>query len=1002
MTEHHETTPDPCEPGKGPDAGFLSGGGTMGALMRSHDWRSSPLGLPETWPQSLRTVVSLLLNSKFPMFVAWGPQLAFLYNDGYLPIFGAKHPKALGRPFAEVWSEIWDDIGPLVDHAMAGEATFHEDLPLRMLRHGYPEDTWFTFSYSPVHDESGGVGGMFCACFETTGQIIGERRLRDSEARWRGLFERMQEGFYVGEALRDGEGRMRDFRFIEVNPAFGALTGIPASDAVGRTVLDVIPDIPVELIRHYERVIDTGEPTRFEVFIPALADRWYEARARKAGDERVAVLFLEITDRKRTERRHEALLEFGDRLRDVAELSEITRTAADILARTLDAPDVGYGEIAEGEERLSVIHSHSGAIPEAEGFWRDFADDLTAGKVVAVSDVNLDPRTASGTAGYDGQGISSFACAPIAEAGRIAAILWVQDNRPREWAAEELVFIREIADRTWAAVKHARAEEELKQGERRFRMLVDLAPTAVWLGNPDGSLSYLSDGWYDYTGQTTADALPLGWWDAVHPDDRDHVHTTWEESRKRGEFYDVELRLRGRDGGYRWFVARANPLHQWNGSAQDDPEAGKVTGWFGATVDIDGQKAAEEELRALNAALEERVRAAVAERELAQEALRQSQKMEAVGQLTGGVAHDFNNLLQAILGNLDILSDKLTGHDELLRHVRFAMQAGDRAATLTQRLLAFARRQPLAPTSVNLNALVGGMQELLQRSVGEAIQVEAILAGGLWRTWADANQVENGLLNLAINARDAMPSGGKLTIETANSHLDDSYVSGQLGLHPGQYVLLSVTDTGSGMPHDVLSRAFEPFYTTKPIGQGTGLGLSQLYGFARQSGGHVAIYSEEGHGTTVKLYLPRHRSAAEAADIAAAPPEPAAANEGETILVVEDEGLVRMLMVQTLEDKGYRVIEAHEAQGAIRILESDMKIDLLATDVGLPGMNGRQLAETARGLRPDLSVLFLTGYAHNAALGDEPLGPRTHLISKPFAVKTLLTKIRTMLEEAAR
>jgi signal transduction histidine kinase/CheY-like chemotaxis protein len=426
-----------------------------------------------------------------------------------------------------------------------------------------------------------------------------------------------------------------------------------------------------------------------------------------------------------------------------------------------------------------------------------------------------------------------------------------------------------------------------------------------------------------------------------------------------------------------------------------------VTGWFGATVDINGQKAAEDELRLLNAALEERVRAEVAEREQAQEALRQAQKMEAVGQLTGGVAHDFNNLLQAILGNLEALKEKLARRDDALRHVRFAAEAGDRAAMLTQRLLAFARRQPLAPTSLNLNALVGGMQELLQRSVGEAIQVEAVLAGSLWRTWADANQVENALLNLAINARDAMPGGGRLILETANSHLDEAYVSGQLGLQPGQYVLLSVTDTGSGMPPDVLARAFEPFFTTKPIGQGTGLGLSQLYGFARQSGGHVALYSEEGHGTTVKLYLPRHQGSP-AAEAVAALPDPPPANEGETILVVEDEGLVRMLMVQTLEDKGYRVIEAHEAQGAIRILESDMKIDLLATDVGLPGMNGRQLAETARRLRPDLSVLFLTGYAHNAALGDEPLGPRTHLLSKPFAVKTLLTKIRTMLEEMAR
>ncbi|QQP93404.1 response regulator (plasmid) [Skermanella sp. TT6] len=386
-----------------------------------------------------------------------------------------------------------------------------------------------------------------------------------------------------------------------------------------------------------------------------------------------------------------------------------------------------------------------------------------------------------------------------------------------------------------------------------------------------------------------------------------------------------------------------------------------------------------------------------AQRERVEEALRQAQKMEAVGQLTGGVAHDFNNLLQAILGNLDMLQEGLAGQERLLRYVRAATQAGERAATLTRRLLAFARRQPLQPGSLSLNALVGGMQELLQRSVGEAIQVEAVLAGGLWRTWADANQVENALLNLAINARDAMPNGGRLTIETANSHLDDAYVAAELGLQPGQYVVLCVTDTGTGMSAEVRARAFEPFFTTKPIGQGTGLGLSQLYGFARQSGGHAAIYSEEGRGTTVKLYLPRHRGPVPE-EAAPALPEPEEAEEGETILVVEDEALVRLLLVQSLEDRGYRVIEAPEPQAAIKVLESDAKIDLLATDVGLPGLNGRQLAEIARRARPDLAVLFLTGYAHNAALGDEPLGPRTQLLSKPFAVKSLLSKVRAMLE----
>jgi len=448
VTEHQDQIRTIDGSGHGSSAEFLSGGGVMGALMRSRDWSDSPLGRPETWPQSLRTVVSLLLNSKFPMFIAWGPQLAFLYNDGYLPIFGAKHPDALGRPFAEVWSDIWSDISPLVDRAMAGEATFHENLPLLMMRNGYPEQTWFTFSYSPVRDETGGIGGMFCACSETTGQVVSERRLRESEARWRGLFERMHEGFFVGEALRDADGVMRDFRFTEVNPAFGALTGIPASEAVGRTVLEVIPDIPIDLIQQYEQVVETGEPTQFEVFIPALADRWYEARARKTGDERFAVLFLEITERKRAERRHEALLEFGDRLRDLTQLPEITGAAADVLAQTLEAPGVGYGEISGSGERITTVHSHNGGIPKAEDFWQGFAPELKAGQIVTVSDVEHDPRTAPKAAAYRAHEVRSFVCTPLAEAGRVAAILWVQDKRPRDWSNEELVFIREVADRT--------------------------------------------------------------------------------------------------------------------------------------------------------------------------------------------------------------------------------------------------------------------------------------------------------------------------------------------------------------------------------------------------------------------------------------------------------------------------------------------------------------------------------------------------------------------------
>ncbi|WP_114858589.1 response regulator [Azospirillum brasilense] len=389
------------------------------------------------------------------------------------------------------------------------------------------------------------------------------------------------------------------------------------------------------------------------------------------------------------------------------------------------------------------------------------------------------------------------------------------------------------------------------------------------------------------------------------------------------------------------------------------------------------------------------------ERRKAEEALQQAQKMEAVGQLTGGIAHDFNNLLQVMLGNLHLLRGALSTDEPLLRHVAMAITAGDRAAALTRHLLAFARRQPLTPRSLDLNALATAMSGLIQQSVGESIRVETILADGLWRTWADANQVESALLNLAINARDAMPDGGLLRVATSNTVLDETVSDAQGDILPGRYVLLRITDTGSGMPPDVLERAFEPFFTTKPIGQGTGLGLSQLYGFARQSGGHAAIRSQPGQGTTVSLYLPQH-DGVDGADTSptAAEMEPQnPSRNDETILVVEDEALVLMLWVEALEGQGYHVLQAAEPEAAIQILKSDATIDLMVSDVGLPGMTGRDLATLARRLRPGLKVLFVTGYAHYAALEADSLGAGTRMLSKPVGVDTLQNTVRILLDE---
>ncbi|RYZ12717.1 MAG: response regulator, partial [Comamonadaceae bacterium] len=364
---------------------------------------------------------------------------------------------------------------------------------------------------------------------------------------------------------------------------------------------------------------------------------------------------------------------------------------------------------------------------------------------------------------------------------------------------------------------------------------------------------------------------------------------------------------------------------------------------------------------------------------------------------------DFNNLLQGITGSLDVLKLRLQlGRTENLdRLIAGAMASAQRAAGLTHRLLAFSRRQPLDPKALQVNHLVAPMEELLRRTMGENIRIELVLAGGLWTTLCDANQLESAILNLCINARDAMPGGGMLTVETSNVALDDAYVSGVRDLKPGQYVCVSVTDTGQGMTAETLSKAYDPFFTTKPIGQGTGLGLSMIYGFAKQSQGHVKHYSEPGRGTTAKLYLPRHHGAAESP---AGPPqiEPAHhTDEGETLLVVEDEPVVRTLVVDLLHGLGYRTVEAADGAAALRILHSEQRVDLMVSDVGLPLMNGRQVYDAARLTRPDLKVLFMTGYAENATLANGFLEPGMEMITKPFAMEKLATKVLRMLRPEA-
>ena len=383
----------------------------------------------------------------------------------------------------------------------------------------------------------------------------------------------------------------------------------------------------------------------------------------------------------------------------------------------------------------------------------------------------------------------------------------------------------------------------------------------------------------------------------------------------------------------------------------------------------------------------------------AEEVMRQAQKMEAVGQLTGGVAHDFNNMLAVILGSLDLALRRLArGDTTIQKYLVNAQEGGRRAAALTQRLLAFSRQQPLDPEPIEPNRLVAGMSDLLRRSLGEAIQLETVLAGGLWRTHTDRNQLENAILNLAVNARDAMQGGGKLTIETANAHLDDAYAVRHVGVSSGQYVLIAVTDTGTGMTPEVLEKAFDPFYTTKQSGAGTGLGLSQVYGFVRQSGGHIAIYSEVSHGTAVKIYLPRFIGEEPTKEVEADSLVPPPANDGSvTVLIVEDEEGVRAHVTDAFQELGYRILAAANGTEALNLLDAHPQIGLLFTDVVMPDMNGRKLAEEAKKRRPSLKVLFTTGYTRNAIVHNGMLDHGVQLITKPFSLDQLARKVMDVL-----
>lgn len=536
-------------------------------------------------------------------------------------------------------------------------------------------------------------------------------------------------------------------------------------------------------------------------------------------------------------------------------------------------------------------------------------------------------------------------------------------------------------------VKHS--EALLRESEARFRAITNSIDQMIWSTQPDGFHDYYNRRWYDFTGVPEGSTDGEAWNGMFHPDDQDRAWQAWAHSLKTGDPYHIEYRLRHRSGAYRWVLGRAQAVRDVHG---------EITRWFGTCTDIQEIVDAREVLSKSREELERAVLERTEEVLRIEDQLRQVQKMEAIGQLTGGIAHDFNNMLAVILGGLNLLERRLArGETDLGRYIEGAKDGALRASALTQRLLAFSRRQPLAPKVIEPNRLVSDMTELLVRTLGEHIQTETVLTAGCWPVNADFSQLENALLNLAVNARDAMPAGGKLTIETANSHIADDYAK-EHDVPPGQYVMIAVSDTGTGMEAAVIQHAFDPFYTTKPVGKGSGLGLSQVFGFVRQSGGHVKIYSEVGHGTTVKIYLPRHYGAAHAAQPAVARVAGLTGSPSETILVVEDDDRVRAYSVEAVRDLGYRVIEASSGAVALEILNGGIAPSLLFTDVVMPEMSGPQLAAAAKARMPDLKVLFTTGYTRNAIVHNGTLDAGTQLLQKPFSVDQLAAKIREVLD----
>ncbi len=1170
----------------------------MGSLMRSHDWSASSLGDPSEWPQSLCSIVGLMLGSKFPMFVAWGEPLELIYNDAYAEILGAKHPSALGAEFRQVWAEIWPEIQPSVAAALAGEATYHEDLPLVMNRKGAEEQTWFTFSYSPVRDERGRIAGMFCTCAETTKQVLSQLQAEDVQEQQRQMLLQMP-GF-IG--MMSGP----DLIYTYVNQAYIAIS--ERTEFIGRRFREVFADISEQgYAELFENVFHTGKGVVTRGMALRLHGRnetqYVDFVVEPIRDSNGAVTGVFVGGYETTElyrgnlalKESEARLELATKAaslgiwdwdvatgrmtysplakaicgfppdKDVAYEDARAVTHPDDYPRTgamaQRALDPAIREVEPYEYRIVrgdgstrwVVANGEAVFAQVDGEVRAVRyvgtlQDVTERKQAEQAlheQAAILSQLAEGVIVANSAGKLTFVNDAAARLHGVAELgvkperysetyhLFTEDNQP--YPPKELPLSRAlqgetVEDARWRikrpdgtsilAIGSARpvrdslgnqvgavltvrddtareaAERELRDNEARLRALTDNLPGGMVYQISTGrdgtarKFLFVSASHERLTG-VSADAViedPTLPYKLIHPDDQPKLVQAELEAIRDRKPFDVQVRFRRADGQERWCRILSASREQPDGSLL----------WEGLQIDVTDHVEAEMAIRNLNATLEERVAQRTSERNLlatlveatdvmvmacdfefnilainkanadefdrvygrrlvagdnllealadqpecqeevraawtraldgneitvvedfgdpardrpyyaisfrnlfddagerigayqfvtdvterlkaeaqlveTQEALRQSQKMESMGQLTGGVAHDFNNLLTPIVGSLDMLMRRGLGSEREQRLISGAMQSAERAKTLVQRLLAFARRQPLQPTAVDVRQLVSGLAGLLESTLGPKIEIQLDIAEDLPAARADANQLEMAILNLAVNARDAMPDGGILTIAAIT---DDENAARNTKLKRGEYLRLSVSDSGIGMDENTAKRAIEPFFSTKGIGKGTGLGLSMVHGLAAQLGGALSLKSTPGSGTCVELWLPVSSEGAEAALISSSSEAQGAGRR--RVLLVDDEELVRLSTAAMLVDLGYEVVEASSGEEALRMLK-EAAPDLLLTDHIMPGMNGVQLAKEAQAQVPSLRTLIISGYAEL-----EGLAPELPRLTKPF------------------